>query len=194
MTISNRKNIKSLLLAATMFMGPLILVGAPPAVAQIGVSVQIAPPALPVYDQPPIPEEGYIWTPGYWGWGDQSQYYWVPGTWVRPPMVGVLWTPPYWGWGGGRYMFHEGYWGQHVGFYGGVNYGYGYGGYGFEGGRWEGNGFIYNRSANNFGSVRIANSYERNVTVINNNRVSYVGGEGGLRTEMRNEDRLAERD
>ena len=27
------------------------------------------PPPLPVYEQPPCPVEGYIWTPGYWAWG-----------------------------------------------------------------------------------------------------------------------------
>ena len=39
-----------------------------PARAQIavGISVDVAPPPLPVYDQPPIPEPGYMWTPGYW--------------------------------------------------------------------------------------------------------------------------------
>ena len=61
-----------------------------------------------------------------------------PGVWVRPPQVGLLWTPGYWGWGGGAYLFHAGYWGPHVGFYGGVNYGFGYGGVGFGGGRWVG--------------------------------------------------------
>ena len=54
-------------------------------VAQVGinVSVNLAPPELPVYEQPPIPAVGYLWTPGYWAWGDDIQdYYWVPGTWV----------------------------------------------------------------------------------------------------------------
>jgi hypothetical protein len=55
------------------------------------------PPELPVYDQPPMPSPGYIWTPGYWGGGPLS-YYWVPGTWVEPPSAGLLWTPGYWGW------------------------------------------------------------------------------------------------
>ena len=32
--------------------------------AQVGVSVTIAPPALPVYEQPLCPGDGYIWTPG----------------------------------------------------------------------------------------------------------------------------------
>ncbi|MGB9287150.1 MAG: YXWGXW repeat-containing protein, partial [Terracidiphilus sp.] len=55
----------------------------------IGVAIHTPPPVLPVYAQPPIPGEGYMWTPGYWAWGDAG-YYWVPGVWVRPPMVGVL--------------------------------------------------------------------------------------------------------
>ena len=95
----------------------------------IGVSITLAPPELPVYDQPPIPGPGYIWTPGYWAYGDDG-YYWVPGTWVEPPTVGYLWTPPWWGWEGGRFWFHEGWWGPRVGFYGGINYGGGYSSYG----------------------------------------------------------------
>ena len=31
-----------------------------------------------------------------------------------------------------------GYWGPHVGYYGGVNYGFGYMGVGFAGGAWRG--------------------------------------------------------
>lgn len=79
----------------------------------IGVSVNTPPPALPVYAQPPCPEDGYLWTPGYWAWGPAG-YYWVPGVWVRPPAVGVLWTPGYWGWNGTAYIFHAGYWGPHI--------------------------------------------------------------------------------
>src|SRR5271156_4152023 len=52
----------------------------------VGVSITIAPPVLPIYLQPPIPAPGYIWTPGYWAYGDAG-YYWVPGTWVLPPQV-----------------------------------------------------------------------------------------------------------
>ena len=40
----------------------------------VGISVDIAPPPLPVYDQPPIPGDGYIWTPGYWAWDDNTGY------------------------------------------------------------------------------------------------------------------------
>ncbi len=150
-----------------------------------------APPPLPDYEQPPCPEDGYLWTPGYWGWGGGG-YYWVPGTWVQPPRVGVLWTPGYWGFLGGIYLFHAGYWGPHVGFYGGVNYGFGYGGEGFVGGRWAGDSFAYNRTVNNVNVTNIHNTY--NETVINNvtvNKVSYNGGAGGVAAAPTAQERAA---
>ena len=146
----------------------------------VGISVGIAPPPLPVYVQPALPAEGYIWTPGYWAYAQDGGYYWVPGVWVQPPTVGYLWTPPYWGYEGGLYGFHSGYWGQHVGFYGGVNYGFGYGGVGFGGGLWVGNRFSYNSAVNNFGGVHVTNVYV-NRTVINNTVVNHASfnGPGG---------------
>ena len=92
--------------------------------ARVGVSITIAPPELPYYEQPMCPGDGYMWTPGYWAWSDD--YYWIPGTWVMPPEVGFLWTPGYWGWGGDGFLFNDGYWGASVGFYGGIDYGFGY--------------------------------------------------------------------
>src|ERR1700761_3724038 len=92
------------------------------ATAGVFVSVNVAPPALPIYAQPPCPGDGYIWTPGYWAYGDAG-YYWVDGAWVYPPYVGGLWTPGYWGWGGGGYFWHAGYWGRSIGYHGGINYG-----------------------------------------------------------------------
>jgi hypothetical protein len=155
----------------------------PPVYVAPAVDVEVtateAPPALPDYEQPPCPEDGYLWTPGYWHWGPAG-YYWVPGTWVQPPQVGVLWTPGYWAFAGGVYGFHAGYWGPHIGFYGGVNYGYGYVGVGFAGGRWDGGHFAYNTNVSNVNTTVIHNTY--NTTVINNvtvNRVSY-NGPGGV--------------
>src|SRR5216684_3371482 len=162
--------------------------------AQIGVFITIAPPALPVYEQPLCPGDGYIWTPGYWAYGDDfDDYYWVPGTWVLAPEIGFLWTPGYWGWGGDRFVFYEGYWGPHVGFYGGIGYGYGYFGEGYEGGRWDNGHFFYNRSVNNVNITEIHNVY--NTTVINNttvNRVSYNGGNGGINARPRPEEEAVE--
>ena len=153
--------------------------------AQVGINVSInsAPPELPVYEQPAIPAEGYLWTPGYWGWGGNEQgYYWVPGTWVLAPQSGYLWTPGYWGSNGGSFSWNEGYWGTQIGFYGGVNYGFGYGGSGFQGGYWRGGHMFYNRSVVNVGTTNITDVYTKTVVVnnITNNRVSYNGGSGGL--------------
>jgi hypothetical protein len=165
---------------------PVLLLWALPfaSMAQgISVSVNLAPPELPVYEQPAIPSAGYLFTPGYWAWAD-GEYYWVPGTWVLAPQPGYLWTPGYWGSNGGVFLWNEGYWGTHVGFYGGVNYGFGYGGSGFQGGYWRGGHLFYNRSVVNFGGRNITNVYSK--TVVNNvtvNRVSYNGGSGGVRAQ-----------
>ena len=166
--------------AAALLAAAIAATTAGPAHAGVFISVNFAPPPLPVYVQPPIPGPGYIWTPGYWAW-DGAEYYWVPGTWVLAPYVGALWTPGYWGWNGGLYIFHAGYWGPHVGFYGGINYGYGYGGYGYDGGYWNHGGFYYNRSVNHI-TNNITNVYNR--TVINNtiNRISFNGGPRGIAT------------
>jgi len=148
----------------------------------VGVAVHIGPPALPVYVQPVCPAPGYIWTPGYWAYGPDG-YFWVPGTWVLAPTPGLLWTPGYWGWGAGGYFWHGGYWGPHVGFYGGINYGFGYGGVGFVGGEWRGGTFFYN-SAVSAVNVNVVHNTYVNKTVVNNttniNRVSYNGGTGGI--------------
>lgn len=188
--------LKGLLLAATILASPLILATPTPAAAQVAVliSVQVAPPALPEYSQPALPAYGYVWTPGYWSWMQAAGYYWVPGTWVLPPVVGLLWTPPYWGWSNGAYILHDGYWGPHVGYYGGVDYGYGYGGHGYEGGRWDYGRFAYNRAVNNFGSVPVPGAYTTNAAVRSASRVSYAGGPGGLTAQPSAEERGAMQD
>jgi len=145
----------------------------------VGISVRVAPPAIPVYAQPVCPGDGFMWTPGYWGYANDD-YFWVPGTWVRAPFVGGLWTPGYWGWGGGLYAWHAGYWGHHIGFYGGVNYGFGYGGVGFVGGGWRGGVFAYNRSVTNVNVTVVHNTYNRTVTNTNVSRTSFNGGTGGI--------------
>jgi hypothetical protein len=159
-----------------------LLLGAPAshAFVTVGVSITVPPPELPVYEQPPVPGPGYLWTPGYWAWADDG-YYWVPGTWVEPPQEGYLWTPGYWGWNNGVYLWNGGYWGTHIGFYGGVNYGFGYVGHGYEGGYWDHGAFRYNSAYNNLhGNTRITNVYNKTVIINNNNRASFNGGNGGI--------------
>src|SRR6204780_5873732 len=171
--------IRTLLLALAAL--TIMLAIPAPSFAEVGVAITFGPPAIPVYEQPICPEDGYLWTPGYWAWDyDVDDYYWVPGTWVLAPEVGFLWTPGWWGWGNGAFLWNEGYWGPQIGFYGGINYGFGYFGTGFVGGRWDGGHFFYNRAVLNINVTEIHNVY--NETVVNNtvNRVSYNGGNGGI--------------
>jgi WXXGXW repeat (2 copies) len=149
------------------------------------------PPPLPEYGQPPIPSPGYYWTPGYWAWNNYD-YYWVPGVWVEPPQPGLLWTPGFWAFAGGVYAFNPGYWGPHVGYYGGINYGFGYNGLGYQGGRWDSGRFFYNTTVNNIGAAHITNVYTQNVvnnTTINN--TSFNGGQGGVVAKPTSEEMLA---
>lgn len=161
---------------------------------QVNISISIGPPALPVYEQPICPGDGYIWTPGYWAYDDSvSDYYWVDGEWVMAPEEGMLWTPGYWGWGDGGYRFNEGYWGLQVGFYGGINYGYGYSGNGYDGGRWDNGHFFYNRSVNHVDLTRNHNVYESNSNNRNESRVSFNGGNGGIEVRASSEQEAAGR-
>src|SRR5277367_3094607 len=112
--------------------------------------IEQAPPAIPDYQQPDAPGDGDIWTPGYWAWTADG-YQWVQGAWVAAPYTGALWTPGYWGDGYDGYFRNAGYWGPYVGYYGGINYGFGYFGIGFYGGYWGGGRFYYNRAYCNIG-------------------------------------------
>src|SRR6185437_389995 len=162
--------------AAAAASAALWTLGLAPAFPAVQVSIIIAPPPLPVYEQPPLPAAGYLWVPGYWAWSDGG-YYWVPGTWVQPPRAGLLWTPGYWALANGVYFWHPGYWGPAVGFYGGVDYGFGYDGVGFVGGYWSRNAFYYNRAVTRLPSdVRLLHVYERPPPSHSVSRICFDGG------------------
>ncbi|MGC1616985.1 MAG: YXWGXW repeat-containing protein [Candidatus Acidiferrum sp.] len=188
-----RTFLRVLLLALCLPLGLACMTPSASAQIVVGISVHVAPPALPVYVQPACPTEGYLWTPGYWAYGDAG-YYWVPGVWVAPPSAGLLWTPGYWGFAGGVYGFHAGYWGPHVGFYGGVNYGFGYGGVGFVGGEWRGGHFAYNTAVLSVDTAVIHNTFVDRTVVVNAGvgaHVSFNGGVGGTVAVATAQERLA---
>lgn len=181
-----RSLLPSLLAGCVVMLAPM-----QESLAQVTVSVDlfapplvaIAPPPLPVYVVPVPPAIGLMWMPGYWGW-DGEDYYWVPGTWLRPPRPRVFWTPGYWAWRGGAFAWSAGYWGPRVGFYGGINYGGGYFGSGFYGGRWLGRNYTVNRRVVNVTNItRVTNV--TNVTHVNRVEptTSFNGGPGGVRVE-----------
>lgn len=161
----------------------------------------VAPPQLPVYEQPSCPHDnddssicppdGYLWSPGYWAW--DNDYYWVPGTWVFAPDVGDFWTPGYWGWADGGYVFHQGHWAPTVGFYGGIDYGFGYPGSGYQGARWDDGWLHYNSAVNHVNTSRVGFSYDIPVKD-SDNRISYNGGSGGISAQPTPEEDAADRD
>lgn len=160
------------------------------AAANAAMSTTAAPPPLQADSQPPLPEDGYLWSPGYWGWGGGG-YYWVPGVWVQPPRVGFLWTPGYWAFAGALYVFRAGYWGSHVGFYSGINYGYGYSGVGFVGGRWQGNSFAYNSTVSNVDAHIVRSTYRESVAAgVTAARASF-NGPGGITSTPTVQERAA---
>jgi hypothetical protein len=192
--MSFRSNFRGLLIAAAIAV-PMFTLPIAQARAQIILSVNIAPPVLPVYAQPVCPGDGYIWTPGYWAYGDEG-YFWVPGTWVLAPEPGYLWTPGYWGFEGGYYGWHRGYWGLHVGYYGGINYGFGYFGIGFVGGEWRGGHFAYNTAIYHVGPG-FRHVYEDRAVIRERERDGgrySFNGPGGIRREPVAAERIAERD
>jgi hypothetical protein len=189
MSTNKTMKLRSLAFAALLF---AVL----PSISSSGaifVSANFAPPALPVVVQPACPVDGYLWNPGYWAYGPFG-YYWVPGFWTAPPAFGLLWTPPWWGFANGAYVFHRGYWGPRVGFYGGINYGYGYFGRGFYGGQWAGNVFRYNTAVTRVNTTVVKNIYVNKTVVRNQNvgRTSFNGGANGVKAVATAQEKAAE--
>ena len=71
-------------------------------------------------------------------------------------------------------------WGPHVGYYGGINYGFGYFGSGYEGGHWKNGLLYYNTAVTRVDTTVITNTYNKQVistAAVNN--VSF-NGPGGI--------------
>jgi len=82
---------------------------AAPAVAQVGLTVRIGPPA-PRDEGVPAPRRGYDWTPGYWIWnGRRNRHIWVAGSWVRT-RPGYTYAQPTWIERDGRWQQQRGAW------------------------------------------------------------------------------------
>lgn len=169
-----------------------------PVAAEVDISIgvnawNVAPPPLPVYEQPVIPGAGYLWTPGYWAISPAG-YYWVPGAWVLPPYPGAIWTPGYWAFVDGVYVWYPGYWSYSIGYYGGVNYGFGYFGWGYYGGYWRNHRFYYNRACNRLDGSRITNVYERRIDVnrFDQRHISFNGGREGIQYRPSRQERARE--
>ena len=93
--------------------------------AQVRISVAIAPPLLPVYEQPRLPRRRLYLDARLLGLATAmiTTGYQAPGCWLRK--LASSGRQAIGDGAGAPLSFKEGYWGPHVGFYGGINYGFG---------------------------------------------------------------------
>jgi hypothetical protein len=80
-----------------------------PALAQVGVSVDIGvPPPPPRYEAVPVVPAGYVWAPGYWEWF-HGTHVWRRGHLVEERR-GYAWAPDHWEARGSVHHFEPGHW------------------------------------------------------------------------------------
>ena len=80
-----------------------------PAFAQVGIYIGRTPPPMRYEVEGPMPGPGYVWTEGYWAWGD-GRYEWRRGAWQRPPYEGAYWSHPHYDHYQQGWAVHEGHW------------------------------------------------------------------------------------
>jgi len=98
---------KKLLLMGTVLLGT-ILTGCAPGGGY--VSARLGPPPPPRYGIIGVtPGPGYMWTDGYWE-PRGGRWYWVGGSWRRPPRGRRHWVPNQWHQDRGRYRMRRGRW------------------------------------------------------------------------------------
>jgi hypothetical protein len=97
-------NTRKLVLAA---IAASALAGAAPALADVEVWVNAAPPA-PRHEVMPAPRHGFVWEPGYYDYR-RGRYVWVPGHWIKEKR-GMHWHPSRWVQRDGRWHLERGRW------------------------------------------------------------------------------------
>jgi hypothetical protein len=71
------------------------------------IVVERAPPPLR-NERIPSARRGYVWSPGYWNWGN-NRHSWVKGSWLRERQ-GYAYQPHRWVERDGRWNFERGSW------------------------------------------------------------------------------------
>jgi hypothetical protein len=92
---------------------PLLLVAmmatAVPAIAQIRINVNVAPPVAVHEAVVAAPSPGVVWVPGYYLYSG-SKYVWTPGHWQAPPAPQQVWVAPRYVHSGDHYVYYPGRW------------------------------------------------------------------------------------
>jgi hypothetical protein len=70
------------------------------------VYASVGPPPLQTEVVIVSPGPGFVWVPGYWGWGGTA-YVWTRGAWIRPPHARARWVSPRW-WHNSRGWYRTG--------------------------------------------------------------------------------------
>ena len=104
MTLSNP--LKKILLAAL-----LAGAAAAPAVAQVSININLAPPQ-PQYEVVPVLAPNRVWAPGYWAWNG-DRHIWMRGRSISK-RDGYRWAPDRWEQRGGSYYRQPGNWVREV--------------------------------------------------------------------------------
>lgn len=81
-----------------------------PAAAEVGLFVDIAPPA-PVYEPVPEPRVGFVWAPGYWDYRN-GRHVWAKGHWEHE-RKGYAYAPSRWVQHEGRWNLEHAHWDRH---------------------------------------------------------------------------------
>lgn len=96
-------------LFAAVVAASLGTIATPSTGAQVGVSINIAPPAMR-HEAVPAARRGYDWRPGYWNWNaNRNRHNWVAGSWMRS-RPGYVYSQPTWVDRGGRWEMQRGAW------------------------------------------------------------------------------------
>src|SRR5713226_8471243 len=61
--IRQEKSMRIIPFIRSLLLVLLVIFVSAAAFSQVGISITFGPPALPVYEQPLCPQEGYLWTP-----------------------------------------------------------------------------------------------------------------------------------
>ena len=108
MNINKTRKLQAFCLA-----GILALTTATAAFARVdvGIRVNLGPPAVRHEVVIATPGPGHVWIPGYWHWKPEvHNYVWIEGRWAKPPHARAVWVAPRYERRHRNWFYIEGHW------------------------------------------------------------------------------------